>query len=278
MRSRWGAIANTHAKVLTPSTPKSLPWGMTPAIEWTFCSIFFFCENTHTVWYENLWNWYGNRNLMIFDLLTSSKVTSLTLWWKFYLHSVLLVIPVDLICHMTMFEKNIFDPLGTPAPQSPTPWGMTQATEWKSCLICFVSFICEDTHKVWYKIIKIDFVIEIKWYLTFWPHPKVTSLTLGWKLYLHSVLLVTPVDLICHMTMFEKKKFLTPWAPPAPLSPIPRAWPRWQNKNSVWYVLYLSFVRTHTKFGIKIFKNDFVIEIKWYLTFDPPRAPGGEAK
>ena len=43
--------------------------------------------------------------------------------------------------------------------------------------------------------------------------------------------------------------------------------------------LYLSFVRTHTKFGIKIFEFDFVIEIKWYLTFCPlPRAPGGEAK
>ena len=31
--------------------------------------------------------------------------------------------------------------------------------------------------------------------------------------------------------------------------------------------LYLSFVRTHTKFGIKIFEIDFVIEIKLYLTF-----------
>ena len=46
-----------------------------------------------------------------------------------------------------------------------------------------------------------------------------------------------------------------------------RAWPRWQIKNPVWYVLYLSFVRTHTKFGIKIFEIDFVI--KWYLTFWP---------
>ena len=52
-----------------------------------------------------------------------------------------------------------------------------------------------------------------------------------------------------------------------------------QNKKPVWYVLYLSFVRTHTKFGIKIFEIDFVIEIKWYLTFWPlPRAPGDGAK
>ena len=33
--------------------------------------------------------------------------------------------------------------------------------------------------------------------------------------------------------------------------------------------MFLSFVRTHTKFGIKIFEIDFVIEIKWYLTFWP---------
>ena len=35
----------------------------------------------------------------------------------------------------------------------------------------------------------------------------------------------------------------------------------------------------HTQFGIKIFEIDFVIEIKWYLTFWPlPRAPGGGAQ
>ena len=33
MRSRWGAIANPHAKVFDPSTPKSHPWGMTLATE-----------------------------------------------------------------------------------------------------------------------------------------------------------------------------------------------------------------------------------------------------
>ena len=38
-------------------------------------------------------------------------------------------------------------------------------------------------------------------------------------------------------------------------------------------------MRTHTKFGKKIFEIDFVIEIKWYLTFWPLlRAPGGGAK
>ena len=36
-------------------------------------------------------------------------------------------------------------------PSTPK-WGMTQATEWKSCLICFMSFICEKRkrHKVWF--------------------------------------------------------------------------------------------------------------------------------
>ena len=33
-------------------------------------------------------------------------------------------------------------------------------------------------------------------------------------------------------------------------------------KNPVRYELYLSFVTTHTKFCIKIFQIDFVIEIK----------------
>ena len=49
--------------------------------------------------------------------------------------------------------------------------------------------------------------------------------------------------------------------PPAPPSPTPEACPRQHNENFVLYVLYLLFVRTHTKFGIKIFEIDFVIEI-----------------
>ena len=38
-------------------------------------------------------------------------------------------------------------------PQHPAvpPWGMTLATEWKFCSICFLSFICENTHKVLHK-------------------------------------------------------------------------------------------------------------------------------
>ena len=38
----------------------------------------------------------------------------------------------------------------------------------------------------------------------------------------------------------------------------PGAWPWQQNENSVQYVFYLLFVRTHTKFGIKIFEIDML--------------------
>ena len=45
-------------------------------------------------------------------------------------------------------EKKKFDP--PRYPQVP-PLGMTQAAEWKSHLICYISFICEKIHKVWFK-------------------------------------------------------------------------------------------------------------------------------
>ena len=147
---------------------------------------------------------------------------------------------------------------------------MTLATEWKFCSICFLSFICEYTHKVWYKNLW-------NWHVND-----------NWPFYLALMSPVWPYDenFTCHPRRFDiqhdhvwKKNILAPWAPPAPQSPTPGAWPREQKEIPVWYVLYLSFVRTHTKFGIKIFEIDFVIEIKWYLTFWPfPRAPGGGAK
>ena len=52
-------------------------------------------------------------------------------------------------------------------------------------------------------------------------------------------------------------KFLTP---PAPPSPTPGALFQHQNENSVQFVFYLLFVRTHTKFGIKN-EIDMVTEI-----------------
>ena len=86
----------------------------------------------------------------------------------------------------------------------------------------------------------------------------------------------------CHPRRFDmphdhvwKKIVWPPWAPPALQSPNHGAWPRRQNKNPVWYVLYLSFVRIHTKFGIKIFEIDFVIEINDIWPFDPSLGPQG---
>ena len=74
----------------------------------------------------------------------------------------------------------------------------------------------------------------------------------------------------------EQNLFWTTQPHMVPPSPTPGAWPRRPNKNPVWYILYLSFVRRHTKFGFKIFEIDFVIELKWYLTIWPlPRAQGG---
>ena len=49
-------------------------------------------------------------------------------------------------------------------PQHPKshPLGMTPATEWKLCSICFLSFICENTHtKFGIKIFEIDMVTQI---------------------------------------------------------------------------------------------------------------------
>ena len=154
--------------------------------------------------------------LVIFDLLTSPKGHHDDPRMKMVLAFVLLVISVDLICHMTMFEKkNCLTPW---VPPSAHPWGMTQVTEWKSRLICFVSFICEKTHKIWYKNLWNWHGNRNLMIFDLWPHPKVTSLTLGWKFYLHSVLLVIPVDLIYHMTMFEKNFFWPLGTPSAPKS------------------------------------------------------------
>ena len=136
--------------------------------------------------------WYVPFNdIWLFDRTPRSPV------WP--LHSELLVIPVDLICHMTMFEI-FFDSLGTPSVLKSQPWGMTKATEWKSYLICFVSFICENTNKVWY----IN--------LWNWPHPKVTSLTLAFWAARHTCWFDMPHD---HVWIF----FWLPGYPKCPKVP-----------------------------------------------------------
>ena len=65
-----------------------------------------------------------------------------------------------------------------------------------------------------------------------------------------------------NLVEFREKKLFWPPNPPTVLpSPTCGAWPRRPNENPVWYVLYLSFLRRHTKFGLKIFEIYFVIEI-----------------
>ena len=64
--------------------------------------------------------------LMIFDLLTSPQGHQFGHRMKMLLNSALLVISVDLICHMAMFEKR---PPGNPSAPKSHPFGMTQATE-----------------------------------------------------------------------------------------------------------------------------------------------------
>ena len=158
---------------------------------------------------------------------------------------------------------------------------MTQAPEWKSCLICYISFVCEKIYKVWFKNL--------------------------WNWLCNSDLMIfdllAPPQRPCggggpkngavacaiHVSnshtksgWISEKKILTTQPPTVLPSPTPGAWPRRPNENPVWYVLYLSFVRRHIKFGLEIFEIDLVIEIKWYyLIFDllaPPQGPRGRGQ
>ena len=147
----------------------------------------------------------------------------------------------------------------TPSTPKSHPWGMTQATEWKSRLICFISFNCEKTHKVWFKNLwnwLCDWDLMI-FYL--WPLPRAPG---GWDP--KNCVVACAIDVSYSHTksgwISEKNFFLTTQPPTVPPSPTPGAWPRQRNENPVWYDLYLSFVRRHTKFGLKIFEIDFVIE------------------
>ena len=125
---------------------------MTQATEWKsrlICFISFNCEKTHKVWLKNLWNWLCDWDLMIFDLPRAPGGGDQK--------NCAVACAIDVSYSHTrsgwITEKNFFlttqpTPHGTPKSD---PWGMTQAREWKSRLICFISFICEKTHKVWFK-------------------------------------------------------------------------------------------------------------------------------
>ena len=91
------------------------------------------------------------------------------------------------------------------------------------------------------------------------PRSPVWPLALGWNIYLHSVLLITPIHLISHMTMLKKKNWplgthLRPQVPPLGHDPGIRT-------IILFDLFYIFFVRTHTKLGIKILKIYPVTEI-----------------
>ena len=120
-RSRWGAIANPHAKVFdSPSTRQShrgaRPWQQNEnSVQHVFYLLF---ARTHTRFGIKI---FEIDMLMIFGLLTLPQGHQFDPRMKCYLHFVLLVIPVDLICYMTMFEKKCLTPWVPPVPQRPTP-------------------------------------------------------------------------------------------------------------------------------------------------------------
>ena len=125
--------------------------GMTLATEWKFCSICFlsFIFRTHTKFGIKI---FEIDMLMIFDLLTSPKGHQFDPRMKMLLAFCSACHPrrFDML-HDHVWRKIIVWPPWYPSAQKSHPWGMTQGTEWKSRLICLVSFICENTHKVWYK-------------------------------------------------------------------------------------------------------------------------------
>ena len=145
----------------TPSTPKSLPWGMTQAMEWKSCLMFyitFICKKTHRIRFK------------IFEIDFVIEIKCYLTFWSLSRggdpKNVPLTLPYIWVTHspnLVKFRKIKF--LTPQYPQVP-PWGMIQATECKFRLICYISSICEKTHKAWFKIIEIDFVTKILWYFT----------------------------------------------------------------------------------------------------------------
>ena len=86
---------------------------------------------------------------MIFDLLTSHQGHQFDPRMK-------ILLAFCFACQPCQFDM----PHNHPKRPKVLPWGMTQATEGKSRLICFASSFYEYTHKVWYKNLEIDFIIE----------------------------------------------------------------------------------------------------------------------
>ena len=124
-------------------------------------------------------------------------------------------------------NAKVFDsPPPPPPPAAPSP---TLATEWKSFSICFLSFICENTHKVWYKIFKNWHINDI------WPFDLLPRSPVWHKDENVTCILFCSSSPSARYATWPclKKNGLTHWAPPVPLSPTPGAWPRRQKENPV---------------------------------------------
>ena len=147
---------------------------------------------------------------------------------------------------MTMLRKFNFWP---PAPLKSHPWGITQATEWKSSLICFISFICEMTHRVWLK--------------NLW------NWLCNWNLIIFD-LLVPPKGLrgqgpfmwVTHTpncVEFQKNWIVDPFNPPPPPPPPPPS-----LTHQIWFNLcFVSFICEKTR---KVwFKNIWNLFCNWNL-------------
>ena len=143
------------------------------------------------------------------------------------------------ICHMTMFKKK-FWPLGHPqCPKSPTPGAWSRR---------------QNKNPVWYVLYLLfmrthtKFGIWLPKFNDIWPltSPQGHQFDPRMKILLAFCFACNPPGFdMPHDHVWKKNVWI-----PRPQSPIPGAWPWWQNENHVCYVLYLSFVRTHTKFGI----------------------------
>ena len=188
---------------------------------------------------------------MVLNPLTPSKGHQFDPRVKIF-HCILVFSSSPLIWYATWpcLENSTFDPSSSPKSQTlghAWPRGPYENSVYKF----YIFHLWEDTQSLVKKSLKLTLNLGKKVFLTPPPPPP------------------PPPE-------FGEKSFFDPQPPTVPLSPTPGSWPRRCNENHVWYVLYHSFVRRHTKFGLQIFEIDFVIEILWYLTFWPlSRAPGG---
>ena len=135
-----------------------------------------------------------------------------------------------------------------PSPQHPKvpPLEHVPGNRVKIPFIMYLSFICENTHKLMYKILW-NWLCNLK--LTFWPlTPRSPLWPKGEKFTF--ILFCSSSPSIWYATWPCSKT----WPPGHPRRP--KVTPLGHDPGDrilipFWYVFYLSFVRTHTKFGIK---------------------------